>query len=134
MIKMSDCICFLLLGVLMTWVIGSLLFEWRERTCNYITEQVLDAFLEAPAIVLALVWLVVSFPFVFVWKFFRNAIKGVSIDTWNRVKVPKYWVIGNFRLCYDNRARAWVNKVFLVRIIKPGNLVHEPALEMRKRP
>ena len=131
---MSDCIWFLLLGVLATWVIGSLLFEWRARTGNYVIEQVLDAFLEAPVIALALIWLIVSFPFIFLWKFFRNAIRGVTIDRWNAVKIPKYWVCGSLRLCYDNRAKALTNKVFLVRLVRPRGIVHLPLLDKREKP
>jgi hypothetical protein len=133
MIKM-DSLFFILLGVLVTWFDLSALHMWGESTDNHTAEQVLEIIVNAPMITVGLLGVLLSFPFIWLWKFFRNAIKGVSIDTWNRVKVPKYWVIGNFRLCYDNRAKAWVNKVFLVRVIKPGNLVHEPALEMRKHP
>jgi hypothetical protein len=133
MIKM-DSLFFILLGVLVTWFALSALHMWRESTDNHTAEQVLEIIVNAPMITVGLLGVLLSFPFIWLWKFFRNAIKGVSIDTWNRVKVPKYWVIGNFRLCYDNRARALVNKVFLVRVIKPGNLVHEPSLEMRKHP
>lgn len=133
MIKMSNSIWFLLLGVLATWVIGSLLSEWRMQTGNYIVEQVLSTILEAPMIALTLIWLIVSFPFIFLWKFFRNAIRGVTIDHWNAVKIPKYWVCGSLRLCYDSRARALTNKVFLVRLVRPRGIVHRPLLDRREK-
>lgn len=132
---MSDCIWFLLLGVLMTWVIGSLLFAWREQTGNYIIEQVLDAILEAPAIALALIWLIVSTPFIFLWKFFRNTFRGVTVDTWERTQITKFWKIGNLRLCFDPKARALVNKVFLVRIVRPQTgIIHTPVLRTSDKP
>lgn len=131
---MSDCVWFFLLGVLMMWFILSFLKWWEEHTPSYITEQVLDIIISAPMVLIYIICMVIAFPFMWLWKFFRNAVRGVSIDTWNKVKVPKYWVFGNFRLCYDSRAKALINKVFLVRIVRTGGLVHEPALEKRNRP
>lgn len=134
MIKMSDCVWFFLLGVLMMWFILSFLRLWEEHTLSYTTEQFLDIIMSAPMVLIHIIYMVIVFPFMWLWKFFRNAVRGVSIDAWNAVKVPKYWVFGNFRLCYDNRAKAWINKVFLVRIVRTGDLVHVPALEKRNRP
>lgn len=138
---MNECAWFFLLGVWVTWFIFSLLRLWEEHTLSHTTEQILDSIMSIPAMLIyivcmaiVIICIVIAFPFMWLWKFFRNAVRGVSIDTWNKVKVPKYWVFGNFRLCYDNRAKALLNKVFLVRIVRTGDLVHVPALEERNRP
>ena len=127
---------FLVLGsVLITWFTLSALNWWRAQTGNYIVEQVLDIIVDAPMVLLALIWLIVSTPFIFLWKFFRNTFRGVTVDTWERVQITKFWKIGNLRLCFDPKARALVNKVLLVRIVRPQTgIIHTPVLRMSDKP
>ena len=130
-----DTLFLVLGGVLIAWFTLSALNWWREQTDNYITEQVLDIIVNAPMGLVALIWLIVSTPFVFLWRFFRNAFRGVTVDTWERTHITKFRKIGNFRLCFDPKARALVNKVFLVRIVRPqANIIHTPALRMSDEP
>ena len=130
-----DTLVLVLGGVLIAWFTLSALNWWRAQTGNYITEQVLDIIVDAPMVLLALIWLIVSTPFIFLWKFFRNTFRGVTIDTWERVQITKFWKIGNLRLCFDPKARALVNKVFLVRIVRPQTgIIHTPVLRMNDKP
>ena len=130
-----DTLFLVLGGMLITWFTLSALNWWRAQTGNYITEQVLDIIVDAPMVLLALIWLIVSTPFIFLWKFFRNTFRGVTIDTWERVQITKFWKIGNLRLCFDPKARALVNKVFLVRIVRPQTgIIHTPVLRMNDKP
>ena len=130
-----DTLFLVLGGVLIAWFTLSALNWWRAQTGNYITEQVLDIIVDAPMVLLALIWLIVSTPFIFLWKFFRNTFRGVTIDTWERVQITKFWKIGNLRLCFDPKARALVNKVFLARIVRPQTgIIHTPVLRMNDKP
>ncbi len=130
-----DALFFTLGGVLIAWFALSALNLWRSQTSNYITEQVLEIITNAPMMLLVFIWLIVSFPFIFLWKFFRNTFKGVTLDTFNRCKITKFWKIGNLRLCFDPKARAVVNKVFLVRIVRPQDgIIHTPTLRMSDTP
>ena len=122
-------------GVLIAWFTLSALNWWKAQTGNYITEQVLDIIVNAPMVLLTLIWLIVSTPFIFLWRFFRNTFRGVMVDTWERAQITKFWKIGNLRLCFDPKARALVNKVFLVRIVRPQTgIIHTPVLRMNDKP
>ena len=126
---------FLVLGGVLAWFTLSALNWWKEQTGNYITEQVLDIIVYAPMMLLTLIWLIASTPFIFLWKFFRNTFRGVTVDTWERTQITKFWKIGNLRLCFDPKARALVNKVFLVRIVRPQTgIIHSPVLKMSDEP
>ena len=130
-----DTLFLVLGGVLIAWFTLSALNWWRQQTGNYITEQVLDIIVDAPMVLLALIWLIVSTPFIFLWKFFRNTFRGVTVDTWKRTQITKFWKIGNLRLCFDPKARALVNKVFLVRIVRPQTgIIHTPVLRTSDKP
>jgi hypothetical protein len=133
--KKMDTLFLVLGGVLIAWFTLSALNWWREQTGSYITEQVLSTIVDAPMVLLALIWLIVSTPFIFLWKFFRNTFRGVTVDTWERVQITKFWKIGNLRLCFDPKARALVNKVFLVRIVRPqAGIIHTPVLRTSDKP
>ena len=130
-----DTLFLVLGGVLIAWFTLSALNWWKEQTGNYITEQVLDIIVYAPMVLLTMIWLIVSTPFIFLWKFFRNTFRGVTVDTWERTQITKFWKIGNLRLCFDPKARALVNKVFLVRIVRPQTgIIHSPVLRMSDEP
>ena len=126
---------FILLGVLVTWFTLSALHMWWENTDNHTTEQVLEIIINAPLITVFGLVDLISFPFICVWKFFRNVFRGVTIDTFNKCNITKFWKIGNLRLCFDPKARALCNKVFLVRIVQPQTeIVHTPKLKMSDTP
>lgn len=130
-----DTLFLVLGGVLIAWFTLSALSLWRDYTNSYITEQVLEAIVDAPMELLVLIWLIVSTPFIFLWRFFRNTFRGVTVDTWERAQITKFWKIGNLRLCFDPEARALVNKVFLVRIARPQTgIIHTPPLRMNDKP
>lgn len=67
---------------------------------------------------------VIIYPIACIWLFFRNAIKGVSEQAWENAKIPHFWKLGCFRFCYDPDARKLINKLFLVRIVKPAEKVN----------
>lgn len=67
---------------------------------------------------------IIIYPIACVWLFFRNAIKGVSEQAWETAKITHFWKLGCFRFCYDPDARAWRNKFFLVRIVKPAEKIN----------
>lgn len=67
---------------------------------------------------------IIIYPIACVWLFFRNAIKGVSEQAWEIAKITHFWKLGCFRFCYDPDARAWRNKFFLVRIVKPAEKIN----------
>lgn len=67
---------------------------------------------------------IIFLPIAIVWLFFRNAIKGVSEQAWETAKITHFWKLGCFRFCYDPDARAWRNKFFLVRIVKPAEKIN----------
>lgn len=67
---------------------------------------------------------IIIYPIACVWLFFRNAIKGVSKQAWETAKITHFWKLGCFRFCYDPDARAWRNKFFLVRIVKPAEKIN----------
>lgn len=130
-----DTLFFVLGGVLIAWFTLSALSWWRDYTDSHITEQILDIIVNAPIVLLTLIWLIVSTPFIFLWRFFRNTFRGVTVDTWERAQITKFWKIGNLRLCFDPKARALVNKVFLVRIVRPQTgIIHTPVLRMNDKP
>ena len=88
-----DTLFLVLGGVLIAWFTLSALSLWRDYTNSYITEQVLDIIVDAPMELLALIWLIVSTPFIFLWRFFRNTFRGVMVDTWERAQITKFWKI-----------------------------------------
>ena len=64
---------------------------------------------------------IIFLPTAIVWKFFRNAVRGVSVECWEKFSSNiRYWKLGCLRLCHDKTARAISNKWFLVRIVKPA--------------
>lgn len=68
---------------------------------------------------------IIFLPIAIVWKFFRNAIRGVSVECWEKFSSNiHYWKLGCLRLCHDKTARAISNKWFLVRIVKPAEKIN----------
>jgi hypothetical protein len=115
-------------------VMGAL-YTWKEETCNNTLWSILDYAISLPWVVLTGIFIIICYPFMLIWKFIRNAVKPVTQEAWDRVKIEKYFKIGNLYICYDQRARAFCNKLFLVRIAKPRNAIaHDPGLVSHDTP
>ncbi len=118
------------IGAIGMWFILGALFTWYEGAHNRTLYKTLEGVIALPWILLAVTSVIVCYPFVCLWKFFRNAIKGVSVDCWKRAKIKRCLKLGNFRLCYDADAKALCNKLFMVRIVKPAERInHNPILK-----
>ena len=125
----------ILLSVLITWMVIGALYTWKEETCNNTLYNILDYAISLPWVVLTGIFIIVWYPFMLIWKFIRNAVKPVTQEAWDRVKIEKYLKIGNLYICYDQKARAFCNKLFLVRIARPRNAIaHDPVLSVSDEP
>ena len=125
----------ILLSVLITWMVMGALYTWKEETCNNTLWNILDYAISLPWVVLMGIFVIICYPFMLIWKFIRNAVKPVTQEAWDRVKIEKYFKIGNLYICYDQKARAFCNKLFLVRIARPRNTIaHDPVLIVSNEP
>jgi ABC-type proline/glycine betaine transport system permease subunit len=117
----------ILFSILGTWLVLGALFYWYEETSNNTLYNVLDRVITLPWLAVFAIIIVVWYPFLLLWKFFRNAVKGVSVNCWKRAQIKRYLKLGNFRLCYDATAKALCNKLFLVRIVKPAEQINHKS-------
>ena len=125
----------ILFSILGTWLVLGALFYWYEETSNNTLCNILDRVITLPWLVVFAICVVVWYPFLLIWKFFRNAIKGVSATAWERYKPDHHLKMGNFYLCFDPKARALCNKFFLVRVVVPREIIaHEPGLVSHDTP
>lgn len=124
-----------ILGAVIMWVVLGALYAWKEETSNNVVYDVLDYAISLPWVILGVAFVVVSYPFLLVWKFIRNAVRPVSQEAWDKCKFKHAWKLGSFRLVYDEKARAFCNKLFLVRIAHPSNhIVHDPVVIVHNEP
>jgi hypothetical protein len=122
-------------GAVAMWVLLGALFFWYDETANSSIYNFLDRVITLPWLIIYGAFVVMMFPLVCIWKFFRNAIKGVSLEAWNKYKTDKYLKMGNFYLCLDPKARALCNKLFLVRVVIPNDhITHDPELRTSNKP
>ena len=125
----------ILLSILGAWLVFGALYAWKEETCNNTLYNILDYALSLPWVILAGIAVIIWYPFMLIWKFIRNAVKPVTQEAWDRVKIEKYFKIGNLYICYDQKARAFCNKLFLVRIARPRTAIaHDPVLIVSNEP
>ena len=125
----------ILLSVLITWMVMGALYTWKEETRNNTLYNVLDYAIALPWVVLTGIFIIIWYPFMLIWKFIRNAVRPVSQEAWDKCKFKHYFKIGNFRVVYDEKARAFCNKLFLVRIARPRNAIaHDPVLIVVNEP
>lgn len=123
------------LGILVWWIISSLLTSWRSVTDSGMVDEILEYVICLPIVLVSWVCIAIAIPFICIWKFFRNAFKGVSVNAWETYHPDDYWKIGNVYFCYDRRARAISNKLFLVRVVKPRDYIaHCPMVERDNSP
>ena len=131
MIKMLNAI----LGAVIMWFVLGAIYAWKEETSNNVVYDVLDYAISLPWVILAGLFVIVWYPFLLIWKFIRNAVRPVSQEAWDKCKFKHSWRLGSFRLVYDEKARAFCNKLFLVRIAHPSNhIVHDPIVIVHNEP
>lgn len=118
----------IIFAVLPTWFFFSLLYYWKEETRSRKAEKIIDLAIKLPLMAAMGAILAIAFPIALLWKFFRNAIRGVSLRTWEKAGIRYFLAFGNFRLVYDEKARKPYNRFFLVRIVRPATKIkHSPA-------
>ena len=105
------------LGILAGYIILSFLHEelWGQRWMNFI---------QLPYLlimgILEIIMEIILFPFIFLWKLFRNVIRPVkseavqNLNLWKRAK----HVVGSIYFCHDKTAKRIVNKIFSYRVIR----------------
>ena len=118
----------IIFAVLPTWFFFSLLYYWKEETHSRKAEKILDLAIKLPLLTAMGITLAIAFPIALLWKFFRNAIRGVSLKTWEKAGIQHFLAFGNFRLVYDRKAKMPYNRLFLVRIVRPATKIkYSPA-------
>lgn len=115
-------------AILSVWFSFSLLYYWKEETRSRKVERILGFVLKFPLMAAMGAIFIIAFPIALLWKFFRNAIRGVSLRTWEKAGIQYFLAFGNFRLVYDQKAKMPYNRFFLVRIVRPATKIkHSPA-------
>ena len=105
------------LGILAGYIILSFVHEelWGQRWMNFIQfpylliMDTLDIILE-----------IILFPFIFLWKLFRNVIRPVKSEAIQNLKLwdDSVHVVGRIYFCHDKTAKRIVNKFFFYRVKK----------------
>lgn len=105
------------LGILAGYIILSFLHEelWGQRWMNFIQfpylliMDTLDIILE-----------IILFPFIFLWKLFRNVIRPVKSEAIQNLKLwdDSVHVVGPIYFCHDKTAKRIANKFFFYRVIR----------------
>ena len=105
------------LGILAGYIILSFLHEelWGQRWMNFIQLPyllimgILDIILE-----------IILFPFLFLWKLFRNVIRPVKSEAIQNLKLmdDSTHLFGSIYFCHDKTAKRIVNKFFFYRMIR----------------
>jgi hypothetical protein len=108
-------------GASVMWVVLAGLFTWYQTARSRKVENVLEVIVALPLVVVACTFAILSLPFALFWKFIRNAVKGVREDVWQKCNFKHFTRIGNICFVYDEKAKLWHNKIFMVRIISKGN-------------
>jgi hypothetical protein len=114
------------------WVLMGLLSWIHQETSKRWVEKLCESIIRFPFRVLLVLLgasiIAVMYPLIFLWRFFRNAIKGVSIDCWKKARIEHFLKFGQLRVCYDPEARRLINRLYLVRIVKPAEkIMHNPT-------
>lgn len=111
------------------WVLMGLLSWIQQETSKRWAEKLCESIIRFPfRVLLGASIIAVMYPLIFLWRFFRNAIKGVSIDCWKKARIEHFLRFGRLRVCYDPEARRLINRLYLVRIVKPAEkILHNPV-------
>lgn len=106
----------ILLGIFLGYVLMSFLHEawWGQRWMNFIQLPYL--------LIMAIVEIILEiilFPFIFLWKLFRNVIKPVKSEAIQNLKLweDSVHVVGPIYLCHDKKAKRILNKFFFYAVI-----------------
>jgi hypothetical protein len=110
-----------IIGASVMWIVLAGLFTWYQTASSRKAENALEVIIALPLVVTAWTFAIFSFPFALFWKFIRNAVKGVREDVWQKFNFKHFARIGNICFVYDEKAKLWQNKLFMVRIIPNGN-------------
>ena len=104
-----------LLGILAGYILLSFLHEkmWGQKWMDFIqlpylvTITIVEVILE-----------IILFPFLFVWRLFRNVAKPVKLQAVKNLKLweHSFHVIGSIYLCHDKKAKRILNKWFFYRV------------------
>lgn len=111
-----------IIGAGVMWVVLAGLFTWYQTARPAIVEDVLEVIIALPVIITIWILAILQLPFVLFWKFIRNAVKGVREDVWQKCNFKHFARIGNICFVYDEKAKLWQNKLFMVRIVSNGNI------------
>lgn len=125
----------ILIGAIAMWVLIGALDIWKAETNHNKVYNVLECAIDLPWVIMSVVVVIIAYPIACVWKFIRNAVRPVRKEAWDKCKFKHFVKFGNFRLVYDEKAKAFCNKLFLVRIANPSNEVkHEPKVIFSDEP
>ena len=105
------------LGILAGYIILSFLHEelWGQRWMNFI---------QLPYLlimgILEIILEIILFPFLFLWKLFRNVIRPVKSEAIQNLKLwdDSVHVVGPIYFCHDKKAKRFVNKFFFYQVIR----------------
>lgn len=105
------------LGILAGYIILSFLHEelWGQRWMNFI---------QLPYLlimgILEIILEIILFPFIFLWKLFRNVIRPVKSEAIQNLKLmdDSTHLFGSIYFCHDKTAKRIVNKFFFYRVIR----------------
>ena len=105
------------LGILAGYIILSFVHEelWGQRWMNFIQLPYL--------LIMGIVEIILEillFPFVFLWKLFRNLSKPVKLEAIQNLKLmdDSTHLFGSIYFCHDKTAKRIVNKIFFYRVKK----------------
>lgn len=116
-----------LLGGLTVWIVMGLVFQFHEVAVMGWAIDLTENILNLPWLIIGhILYYTIFYPVIYVWLFFRNAIKGMSKQAWEEVKseLRIVWKIGCFCLCRRHHTRRSYHRFFLVRIVEPeGKIV-----------
>ena len=110
-----------IIGASVMWIVLAGLFTWYQTARSRKVENILEVIVALPIVIVVWIFVILSLPFVLFWKFIRNAVKGVREDVWQKCNFKHFARIGNICFVYDEKAKLWQNKIFMVRIISNGN-------------
>lgn len=105
------------LGILAGYIILSFVHEelWGQRWMNFIQLPYL--------LIMGIVEIILEillFPFVFLWKLFRNVSKPVKLEAIQNLKLmdDSTHLFGSIYFCHDKKAKKITSKFFFYRVIR----------------
>lgn len=103
------------LGILAGYIILSFVHEelWGQRWMNFIQFPYLLIMG-----ILEIILEIILFPFLFLWKLFRNVIRPVKSEAIQNLKLwdDSVHVVGPIYFCHDKTAKRFINKFFFYRV------------------